>query len=182
MNRNTIILALVVGFAVYVWKDSGETDPGPAAASPVPQSGATMQGENHAEELLEKARREREKLQRLKEEMEMERLNAELDARIAEQRSREQAARAREQARREQQLDEWKRDFNDRADRRDAWEDYNASKDAVTGVAKDEHWNISEPDPAPVYGHDHDALIELPKQQLRRRYGDSATLEQNELQ
>ncbi|HSH43142.1 MAG TPA: hypothetical protein VK973_13535 [Arenicellales bacterium] len=182
MNRNTIMLALAVGLAVYIWKDSGETDPGPALASPDPQSRTTAQTENRAEKLLEEARREREELQRLKEEMELERLNAELDARIAEQRSREQEARAREQARRERQLQEWKRDFNDRAERRDAWEDYNASKDAVTGVAKDEHWNISDPDPDPAHRHDHDALIELPKQQLQRRYGDSAALEQNELQ
>ncbi|MDZ7841516.1 MAG: hypothetical protein U5R46_12005 [Gammaproteobacteria bacterium] len=179
MNLNVVFVVVVAAFAVYIWNDLQEDNSGQVARSS-PETTAMQQAEE-AQRLLEEARRERERLEQVKMDMEFERMNAELDRNIAEQERRDQLEREREKARQQSQLQEWKEDFNDRADRRDAWEDYNASKDAVTGVARDEHWNISEPESSYDYD-DNDALIELPKQQLRRRYGDSATLEQNELQ
>lgn len=177
MNRNVLFLALVIGGGIYLWQSH---QPGPTSQAPVSERQHETPGDvsdqlEQTKELLAETKRQVQQLKKAKEDAEYERLNAELDQRVEEYQRQQDLDRAQQQARKEQQLQEWKGEFNERADRRAAWEDYNASKDAVSEVLKETGESYQQDDNSNGY------LFETPKQTLRRSYGDSATLEQNEL-
>jgi membrane protein involved in colicin uptake len=171
MIRNMIIVALVVGFSMYLWATRSAQESESSSSTPETKSADVQHESGHA---LDDKIEYLERLRKIEEERENARELARAEREFAEYERQQQLEEAKKEAEIASRMRKWDREFNEIANRRKAWEDYNASKDAVRKATEDAERDMKLP------RHGYPAYYEVPQQSLRRRYGNSATLEQNE--
>ena len=177
--RVLLVVLAVFGAGVYVWKATEPRHYDPPQSVEAQTTGAEAKLEQ-ARKLLaatkkeeQRIREEGERISRAKDDREFDQMQDEMNRQVQENEQREERKQAQKQARVERQNEEWQKELDDAVARRQAWEDYNSSKDAVGEVRCETEGKCD---------HGSGYLIETPNQTLRRSYGDAATLEQNELQ